>query len=88
MPHPAAGSAEDPAIEIDWPAARIGGHAYAVEETSDLEKKDWKPCAFMLPDSDVPVNIISVPSNAGLAPSTVYLLPANPSNAFFRVRSK
>jgi hypothetical protein len=66
----------------------IGGHAYEVEESSDLEKKDWKPCAFMLPDSDVPVNIISVPSNAGLAPSTVYLLPANPSNAFFRVRSK
>ena len=66
----------------------IGGRAYAVEEASDLVKKDWKPCAFMLPDSDVPVNIISVPSNAGLAPSTVYLLPANPSNAFFRVRSK
>lgn len=66
----------------------IGGRAYAVEEASDLTKKDWKPCAFMLPDSDVPVNIISVPSNAGLAPSTVYLLPANPSNAFFRVRTK
>ena len=66
----------------------IGGRAYAVEEASDLTKKDWKPCAFMLPDSDVPVNIISVPSNAGLAPSTVYLLPSNATNAFFRVRTK
>ena len=66
----------------------IGGHAYTVEETDSLVSQDWKPCAFMLPGSDVPVNIISVPADAGLAPSTVYLLPSSTSNAFFRVRTK
>ena len=81
-----SGATESPAMVLTFDT--IGGHAYEVEESSDLEKKDWKPCAFMLPDSDVPVNIISVPSDAGFAPSTVYLLPSNPSNAFFRVRSK
>ncbi|MBR1587658.1 MAG: hypothetical protein IJ658_04960 [Kiritimatiellae bacterium] len=66
----------------------IGGHAYTVEEASDLVKKDWKPCAFMLPDSSTPVNVLSVPADAGIAPSTVYLLPSSVSNAFFRVRTK
>ena len=65
----------------------IGGHAYEVEEASDLAKKDWKPCAFTFSGSDAPVNVLSVPAAAGLAPSTVYLLPSNTSNAFFRVRS-
>ena len=66
----------------------LGGHAYTVEEASDLAAKDWKPCAFTLPGSDAPVNVLSVPAAAGLAPSTVYLLPANATNAFFRVRTK
>lgn len=66
----------------------IGGHAYEVEEASDLAKKDWKPCAFTFSGSDAPVNVLSVPAAAGLAPSTVYLLPANATNAFFRVRTK
>ena len=79
-------AAEPSAMSLTFDA--IGGHAYEVEEASDLVKKDWKPCAFMLPDSDVPVNVISIPADAGLTPSTVYLLPSNSSNAFFRVRTK
>jgi hypothetical protein len=66
----------------------VGGHAYTVEEASDLAAKDWKPCAFTFSGSDAPVNVLSVPAAAGLAPSTVYLLPANATNAFFRVRTK
>ena len=66
----------------------IGGHAYEVEEASDLAKKDWKPCAFTLSGSDVPVNVLSVPAAAGLVPSTVYLLPSNATNAFFRIRTQ
>ena len=65
----------------------IGGHAYSVEEATDLTKKDWKPCSFTFPDSDVPVNAISVPAGAGFTTSTVYLLPTSSTNAFFRVRA-
>lgn len=77
---------EAPAMALTFDT--IGGHAYEVEEASDLVKKDWKPCAFMLPDSSTPVNVLSVPADAGIAPSTVYLLPSSVSNAFFRVRTK
>ena len=66
----------------------IGGHAYSVEEATDLTKKDWKPCSFTFPDSDVPVNAISVPAGAGFTTSTVYLLPSNSTNAFFRVKAE
>ena len=51
-------------------------------------KKDWKPCSFTVPDSDVPVNAISVPAGAGFTTSIVYLLPSSPTNAFFRVRAE
>lgn len=53
----------------------IGGHAYEVEEASDLTKKDWKPCAFTFSGSDAPVNVLSVPAAAGLAP--LHRLPAS-----------
>ena len=75
-----------PAAALTFDA--IGGHAYTVEEATDLAAKDWKPCAFTLPGSDTPVNVLSVPSAAGLAPCTVYLLPSNASKAFFRVRAE
>ena len=66
----------------------VGGHAYTVEEASDLAAKDWKPCAFTLPGSDAPVNVLSVPAT-GYGPRTVYLLPSsNAGRAFFRVRAE
>ena len=66
----------------------VGGHAYTVEEVSDLATKDWKPCAFTLPGSDAPVNVLSVPAT-GYGPRTVYLLPSsNAGRAFFRVRAE
>ena len=77
---------EPPAMALTFDS--IGGHAYEVEEASDLTKKDWKPCAFTFIGSDAPVNVLSVPADAGLAPCTVYLLPSSPSNAFFRVHTK
>ena len=66
----------------------LGGHAYTVEEATDLAAKDWKPCAFTLPGSDTPVNVLSVPFSDGPVPRTVYLLPSNASKAFFRVRAE
>ena len=66
----------------------LGGHAYTVEEASDLTLQDWKPCAFTLPGSDTPVNVLSVPFSDGPVPRTVYLLPSNASKAFFRVRAE
>ena len=81
-----AGGAQPAATALTFDA--IGGHAYEVEEASDLMKKDWKPCAFTFAGSDAPVNVLSIPADGGIAPSTVYLLPSNVSNAFFRVRTK
>ena len=66
----------------------LGGHAYTVEEATDLAAKDWKPCAFTLPGSDTPVNVLSVPFSDGPVPRTVYLLPSNASKACFRVRAE
>ena len=66
----------------------LGGHAYTVEEATDLAAKDWKPCAFTLPGSDTPVNVLSVPFSDGPVPRTVYLFPSNASKAFFRVRAE
>ena len=66
----------------------LGGHAYTVEEATDLAAKDWKPCAFTLPGSDAPVNVLSIPAT-GYGPRTVYLLPSsNAGRAFFRVRAE
>ncbi len=65
----------------------IGGHAYSVEEASDLSAGDWKAREFLLPGADVPVNHISIPSEAGATSSTIYLLPSSP-RAFFRVRAE
>ena len=66
----------------------IGGHAYTVEEATDLTFQDWMPCAFTLPGSDAPVNVLSVPAT-GYGPRTVYLLPSsNAGRAFFRVRAE
>ena len=58
------------------------------ELKTSLAAKDWKPCAFTLPGSDTPVNVLSVPFNDGPGPRTVYLLPSNDSKAFFRVRAE
>ena len=66
----------------------IGGHAYTVEEATDLAAKDWKPCAFTISGTDTPVNVLSVPFSDGPVPRTVYLLPSNASKAFFRVRAE
>ena len=66
----------------------IGGHAYTVEEATSLTARDWKSREFFLPDSDTPVNVLSVPSGSGRSASTVYLLPSVSSNAFFRVRAE
>ena len=66
----------------------IGGRSYTVEEATSLTAKDWKAREFFLPDSDVPVNVLSVPSGSGRSGSTVYLLPSVSSNAFFRVRAE
>lgn len=85
----AAGGTRSGASGKDTPLTfdAIGGHAYSVEEATDLTKKDWKPCMFTVPGSDVPLNFISIPADAGSAPSTVYLLPSSSTNAFFRVRA-
>ena len=79
-------AAASPAAALTFDA--VGGHAYTVEEASDLATKDWKPCAFTLPGSDAPVNVLSVPAT-GYGPRTVYLLPSsNAGRAFFRVRAE
>ena len=66
----------------------IGGHAYTVEEATDLKAKNWKPREFFLPGSDAPINVLSVPSGSGRSSSTIYLLPSNSTNAFFRIRAE
>ena len=66
----------------------LGGHSYTVEEASDLTLQDWKSCAFTIPGSDTPVNVLSVPFSDGPVPRTVYLLPSTASKAFFRVRAE
>ena len=66
----------------------IGGHAYMVEMATDLVKQDWTPCTFIVSGSDVPVNVFSFPADAGGATSTVYLLPSNSTNAFYRVKAE
>jgi hypothetical protein len=66
----------------------IGGRSYTVEEATSLSDKDWKVREFFIPDSDTAVNVLSIPSGSGRAPSTVYLLPSSTSNAFFRVRAE
>ena len=62
------------------------GHAYAVEEATDLKAKDWKAREFVL-ESGAAVNAISLPSMQRTQPCTVYLLPSGASKAFFRVRA-
>ena len=62
------------------------GHAYAVEEATDLKAKDWKAREFLL-ESGAAVNAISLPSMQRTQPCTVYLLPSGASKAFFRVRA-
>ncbi len=63
----------------------VGGRSYTVVEAHSLSAKDWKTREFFLPDSDVPANVLSVPSGSRSSSSTVYLLPSG-TNAFFRVR--
>ena len=63
----------------------VGGRSYTVVEAHSLSAKDWKTREFFLPDSDVPANVLSVPSGSRSSSSTVYLLPSG-TNAFLRVR--
>ena len=79
-------ASESSTVAISFDA--IGGHAYTVEEATDLKAKNWKPREFFLPGSNVPINVLSAPSGSGRSASTIYLLPSNPTNAFFRIRAE
>ena len=87
--HSAAGGTRSaaPAVTLSFDA--VDGRTYSVEEATDLKAKDWKRKPFSLSAGGEPVNYISRPSDNKPAVScTVYLLPSNPTNGFYRVKSE
>ena len=65
----------------------LGGHAYTVEEATDLKAKNWKVRDFRI-ESGESMNVIAFPSGSRRIPCTVYLLPTSATNAFFRIRAE
>ena len=87
--HSAAGGTRSsaPAVTLSFDA--VDGRSYSVEEATDLKAKDWKRKPFSLSAGGEPVNYISRPADNRPASSyTVYLLPSNTTNGFYRVKSE
>ena len=85
----AAGGTRSGAAEAALTFDAVDGRAYFVEEATDLKAKDWRPKTFSLSRGGEPVNFIARQSdNKPPEPCTVYLLPSNPTNGFYRVRSE
>ena len=65
----------------------VDGRAYSVEEATDLKARDWKPKAFMLSKGAEPVNYLMRPAdNEPPVSCTIYLLPAQSTNSFYRIK--
>lgn len=83
----ATGGTETGATPVALSFDAVEGHAYTVEEATDLHAKDWKQKSFSLAPGETPVNYLARPSdNKPPVSRTVYLLPDNPTNSFYRVR--
>lgn len=66
----------------------VGGHAYSVQEASDLVAGDWKKRGFSASSGGETINVMSFPADGAIRPCTVYLLPSSDSKAFFRIEAE